>query len=393
VSENFGPHLKHLHILRSGVFVNSKNRQFSLRRALATLLAVLALLLGAGAVNVTVATPASAATGGYPDASMPCEHSPYKTAGVGYWCKNYDWGPVHTESYNDPSEISGRGYAYRNCTDFVAWKIADVFGVAIPHNWGNAEHWDTAAKNAGYEVGTTPHVGDIAVWDTEAGGGYGHVAYVYALVDGIPKLAEYNKKADGNYTDDRLAGADHYIHIGTIPSSQPVDTDGDGITDNNDQCPTKVGPASNGGCPIPQPTFHVYTGTSTGTLHETYWGGGYSLNTGLQATFSSAVTAITSATTPDGVNHIYSGTAAGTLHETYWGGGNVLTTWQLANIGSTITGVSPQRTSDGTMHIFSGTSTGVIKETYWGPGTYLTTWQVGADTSAIVSVNSKFTTS
>jgi hypothetical protein len=37
------------------------------------------------------------------------------------------------------------------------------------------------------------------------------------------------------------------------PPPPPVDTDGDGVPDAEDNCPTEPGPAENGGCPIPPP--------------------------------------------------------------------------------------------------------------------------------------------
>ena len=37
------------------------------------------------------------------------------------------------------------------------------------------------------------------------------------------------------------------------PPPPPTDTDGDGVPDSSDNCPTEAGPASNGGCPLPPP--------------------------------------------------------------------------------------------------------------------------------------------
>jgi hypothetical protein len=39
----------------------------------------------------------------------------------------------------------------------------------------------------------------------------------------------------------------------TVTPPPPVDTDGDGVADSSDQCPTQAGPASNNGCPLPPP--------------------------------------------------------------------------------------------------------------------------------------------
>jgi hypothetical protein len=41
--------------------------------------------------------------------------------------------------------------------------------------------------------------------------------------------------------------------FGPTSSPPPSDGDGDGVPDSTDQCPTQPGPASNGGCPLPDP--------------------------------------------------------------------------------------------------------------------------------------------
>ncbi|MCS4488954.1 CHAP domain-containing protein [Streptococcus sciuri] len=50
----------------------------------------------------------------------------------------------------------------------------------VGNNWGNARDWIASAQAAGHSVGTTPAVGAVAVWPSDAGG-YGHVAYVTAV--------------------------------------------------------------------------------------------------------------------------------------------------------------------------------------------------------------------
>jgi surface antigen len=155
-------------------------------------------------------------TDGYPDAGQLCEHTPYLATGP---CTGLDWGPtpdnIKGRTWHESDSYSGRGYGYRNCTDYVAWKIQQVFGVTIPKNWGVALSWATSAGNtAGYSIDPAPQVGDIAVWTS---GAFGHVAYVYGLSNGTPQLDEYNQQFDGNFRNDRVASANFYIHVGTIP--------------------------------------------------------------------------------------------------------------------------------------------------------------------------------
>jgi hypothetical protein len=49
-----------------------------------------------------------------------------------------------------------------------------------------------------------------------------------------------------------------------------TDTDGDGVPDSTDQCPTQPGPASNNGCPLPTPDWSLtYIGSATGNTGST----------------------------------------------------------------------------------------------------------------------------
>jgi surface antigen len=129
---------------------------------------------------------------GYPDAAMPCEHAPYNVIGK---CANYDWGATHTEKYNDPSENSGRGYGYRNCTDWVAFRVDQASGgtIDVPTGFGNAKDWYPNATS------TAPKAGDVAI---STSGDYGHVAFVEAVSsDGSTMtISEYNydTKGDGD---------------------------------------------------------------------------------------------------------------------------------------------------------------------------------------------------
>src|SRR5260370_4294924 len=104
--------------------------------------AVLALFAGSTiAVGIATAAPAMASTGGYPYYNMQCVWSPYATTGTGYWCSDYDWGTVRNDSGND-SVLSPYGYDYRNCTDYVAWKVASLGVMPAQYKGlGNANTW------------------------------------------------------------------------------------------------------------------------------------------------------------------------------------------------------------------------------------------------------------
>jgi surface antigen len=131
------------------------------------------LLLFLISTGCTVPSNASADILGYPNWDMPCEHSPYNATGK---CANYDWGPLHTEAYDHSSEYSSRGYTYRNCTDYVAWKLQSL-GVpdSKTRGLGNGGWWYNSAP--ANEQSLTPKTGDAAV----VPGTPGHVAFVESV--------------------------------------------------------------------------------------------------------------------------------------------------------------------------------------------------------------------
>lgn len=102
-----------------------------------------------------------------------------------------------------------RGYGYRNCTDWAAFRVPQLVQQNVPWGWGNAKNWDNAAQAAGKTVDATPEPGDIAVWED---GTYGHVAVVESINPLV--VSEYNGGQDGNYrTRTNPAGIDHYIDL------------------------------------------------------------------------------------------------------------------------------------------------------------------------------------
>src|SRR5690606_36084514 len=107
-------------------------------------------------------------------------------------CYNYDWavnGSVY--NFND----YGRGnYGFRNCTDYVAWKIRSQGG-NLPSGLGNAKEWvDTAAS---WRVTNSPSEGYAAV---STSGTYGHVMYVEQVLDnGSIIVSDYNRAGTGKY--------------------------------------------------------------------------------------------------------------------------------------------------------------------------------------------------
>ena len=89
------------------------------------------------------------------------------------------------------------------CTSFAAWRVRHNLGVGFSNSyrgqhWGNANHWDDAARAAGIPVYKSPKVGDIAV---RSSGTWGHVAYVAKVnSDGSFMVEEYNHVRSDTYS-------------------------------------------------------------------------------------------------------------------------------------------------------------------------------------------------
>ncbi len=110
-------------------------------------------------------------------------------------CAKHIW--FYNGSYGDPW-----GFALRNCTSFVAWRLRTTNGLSGFENhfggvhWGNAGHWNEAAAALGYLVDDVPAVGAVAQTDA---GRVGHVAWVSAVGDGTVTVEEYNMAVAGGY--------------------------------------------------------------------------------------------------------------------------------------------------------------------------------------------------
>ena len=118
------------------------------------------------------------------------------------------------------------GFDYRNCTDFVAWRLNnDNKFTSLPHGIGTgATSWGTWAASAGYAVNSTPAAGAVAWWTANAldngisVGMFGHVAYVDSVnIDGSVNIEEYNWDVNGTFD-----GAHHTRTITPRASGQQV---------------------------------------------------------------------------------------------------------------------------------------------------------------------------
>lgn len=159
----------------------------------------LALVALALALSATPA-PASAAGGGYPYALYD---------GPGSNPATYTW----TDSSGNG--FSPYGYAYRNCTDYVAWRLATTNHFHDYLGLGNASGWAGSARARGYLVNHRAARGAVAWWGGELFHGFGHVAWVANAYRGAVEVFEYNHLGTGRFDKRRIPSRapDAYIHF------------------------------------------------------------------------------------------------------------------------------------------------------------------------------------
>jgi surface antigen len=124
---------------------------------------------------------------------------------------DYPWYDRATDAQG--GGLSALGYYYRECVDFVAWRLnRDAGSTGSPWTWtwsnltpsgGNASNWANAWADQGWATGDTPVVGAVAWFN------YNHVAYVQSInSDGSVMLEEYNWNGS------------HAYHTRTVSASQ-----------------------------------------------------------------------------------------------------------------------------------------------------------------------------
>jgi surface antigen len=108
---------------------------------------------------------------------------------------DYPWPTAQTDDQG--GGLSPLGYYYRECVDFVAWRLnRDAGSTGSPWKWtwgkltpggGNGSAWASGWAAKGWPTGQTPVVGAVASFN------YNHVAYVQSVPgDGTVVLEEYN---------------------------------------------------------------------------------------------------------------------------------------------------------------------------------------------------------
>jgi surface antigen len=125
----------------------------------------------------------------------------------------------------DPSELDRRGFYYRHCTSFVAWRLSQrgpFDNYMNGGHWYHARNWADNAQRLGFPVDSRPAVGAVAHWYPGEGDadGLGHVALVESVnADGSVYVEEYNGYQPYEYARRGPIRAGRYIHIYDVASS------------------------------------------------------------------------------------------------------------------------------------------------------------------------------
>lgn len=124
---------------------------------------------------------------------------------------DYPWWNETPDDYG--GGLSPLRYYFRECVDFVAWRLNRDAGVtSAPWKWdwsnlasGSAYSWADEWVARGRATSDTPIVGSVAWFP------YNHVAYVQAVnADGTVTIEEYNQNSDHSY------------HVRTIPAGSAL---------------------------------------------------------------------------------------------------------------------------------------------------------------------------
>lgn len=163
-------------------------------------------------------------TGGYPYSNASCLNyngncGPYGGAPFG----PYAWGYPPDNQY-DPS-----GWAYRNCTSYVFWRLYQTTGIDLTaYDFPDVRYGGQAIKysvidyngalngdfeHMGYAVNKDPNGKAVLAVQTE--GAYGHIMYVEGVVNGNAVISQYNAAEDGRYSTGTLTNLSgiYFIHI------------------------------------------------------------------------------------------------------------------------------------------------------------------------------------
>ena len=149
-------------------------------------------------------------------AAMAANYANYMASGAREKGDDYPW--FSELSNNQGGGLSPLNYFYRECVDFVAWRLnRDAGSTKAPflYDWstltptgGNAYQWKYAWQKQGWETSTTPVAGSVAWYS------YGHIAYVKSVnADGTITVEDYNQSGMHIYDIRDVAPNDAQLYL------------------------------------------------------------------------------------------------------------------------------------------------------------------------------------
>ncbi len=162
-----------------------------------------------------------------------CSNASLASVSVGGAVKGDDYPhrgmPIYTQN--------PKGYYYRECVDFVAWRLSQQLPLGTPNSTylglGNAVTWRENLVARGYRADKTPAVGAVMWWGAFTGdetmrtGKYGHVAIVSEVLgNGSIVIEQYNAAPLNHAYSTKVIPPSYYddpgisfIHVADIASS------------------------------------------------------------------------------------------------------------------------------------------------------------------------------
>jgi surface antigen len=148
----------------------------------------------------------------YAKATMEQNLADYLASGARELGDDYPWPAAL--SRDQGGGLSPLNYYYRECVDFVAWRLnRDAGTTSAPYRWtwsnlasGSAYAWKSEWQRHGWDTGSTPRAGAVAWFP-----GANHVAYVTGLLaDGSVMIEEYNGMVKHGYAQRAIQPGDAY---------------------------------------------------------------------------------------------------------------------------------------------------------------------------------------
>ena len=191
------------------------------RFGLTRILKAIALVAAVNVVtSIGSAQPGSASATTLCTGYASCAHAGYSTHGYENHPTTSYWG-----------QFSGH-----NCTNYAAYVMKSVYGVADHNGLGNAGDWATNAQKQGVLVDHVPTLGSVAQWPANTGGAGkdGHVAVVEVVAKGYIEVSEDNFGGDFHWIKFVPGGyyPVNFIHF-AAPNFEPTvgDLNGDQKSD------------------------------------------------------------------------------------------------------------------------------------------------------------------